>query len=397
MSFTNRRAAIVGVYTTEQARRMERTPFSLQREAFLGALDDAGLTVADVDGLAPLIGTDHHNASPMVNSSLAHLFWAEQLGGKPLNVVIQGGGASALAKSSAMVSSGMADVVVVFYGKSGMRTGPAHAAIPMDRAPRVSEWEAAQHGAYLTTWYALWAQRYMHEFGVKHEDLAEVAVFTRHHATLNPASVMGPKGDITVDSVLESRVICEPLHLLDCSIDNDGGYALVVASEEVAKNCKQTPVWVLGAAESYYTDSYHSISEPWFPEEGTSVRRAADKAFGMAGVGRDEIDVANLYDCFTITTLRDLEEMGFCKLGEAAPFVKEGNTRLGGALPTNTDGGLLSNSHCGEPSGLPTIEVVRQLRGGCGARQVDDAKIGVSLSQGFGVHDVAGVLVLGTE
>lgn len=397
MAFSNRRAAIVGVYTTEQAKKMERTPFSLQREAILGALDDAGLTLADVDGLGPQIGTDHHNASPMVNSSNAHLFWAAQLGERPMNVVVHGGAGSAVAKSAAMVAAGVANVIVVFYGKSGFNTAPAHAAMQLDRAPRVPEWEAAQHGAYLTTWYALWAQRYMHEFGATHEDLAEVAVFTRHHATLNPASVMGHKGDITVDDVLNSKPICSPLNLFDCSIDNDGGYALVIAAEDVARNCKSDPVWVLGAAESYYTDFYASINDPWFPEEGTSVRHAADKAFGMAGIGRDEIDVAGLYDCFTITTLRDLEEMGFCKIGEAAPFVKEGNTRLGGSLPTNTDGGLLSHSHCGEPSGLPTIEVVRQLRGGCGARQVPDAKIGVSLSQGFGVHDVAGVLVLGTD
>jgi acetyl-CoA acetyltransferase len=397
MPFANRRAAIVGVYTTEMARRMERSSYSLQREAILGALDDAGLTIADVDGLAPQIGTDHHNASPMVNSSMAHLYWAEQLGERPMNAVVHGGGAPVVVKSAALVSAGVADVIVAFYGKSGIRTGPAHGAMQLDKAPRVFEWEAAQHGAYLTTWYALWAQRYMHEFGATHEDLAEVAVFTRHHATLNPASVMGHKGDITVEDVLASKPICSPLNLFDCSIDNDGGYAIVIASEDVAKNCKKKPVWVLGAAESYYTDTYASINDPWFPEEGTSVRRAADKAFGMSGVTRDDIDVANLYDCFTITTLRDLEEMGFCKIGEAAPFVKEGNTRLGGSLPINTDGGLLSNSHCGEPSGLPPIEVVRQLRGECGARQVADAKFGVSLSQGFGVHDVAGVVVMGTD
>src|SRR4029079_7178553 len=110
MAFSNRRAAIVGVYTTEQARKMERSPFDLQREAILGVLDDAGLTLADVDGLAPQIGTDHHNASPMVNSSNAHLFWAETLGDGPMNVVVHGGAGSAVAKSAAMVAAGMADV-----------------------------------------------------------------------------------------------------------------------------------------------------------------------------------------------------------------------------------------------------------------------------------------------
>jgi acetyl-CoA acetyltransferase len=228
-------------------------------------------------------------------------------------------------------------------------------------------------------------------------DLAEVAVFTRHHATLNPASVMGHKGDLTVDKVLESRMVCEPLHLFDCSIDNDGGYAIVLASEEVAKGCRTQPVWILGAGESYYTDFYISINDPWFPEEGKSVRRAADNAFGLAGVTRDDIDVAGLYDCFTITTVRDLEEMGFCKLGEGAEFVKEGHAALGGKMPVNTDGGMLSHSHNGCPDGLPTIEVVRQLRGECDQRQVEGAQLGVSLSQGFAVHGGAGVLVLGTD
>jgi acetyl-CoA C-acetyltransferase len=387
VGFSNRRVAIVGVHTTEHARNMSRTPFSLQLEAIKGAVADAGLTLADVDGLAPNIGTDFHNPAPMLNSSLAHMFWSEQLGGRPLKVVVHGGGSAQLSKAAAAVSAGVADVVVVFFGKSAFATGPtAYAAAPPG-ALRVGEWDALPHGGYLVTWYALWAQRYMHEFGVTKEELAEVGVVDRHYATLNPASVMGHKGEITVEDVM---------NLLDCSIDNDGAYALVVASEDVAKNTPN-PVWILGAAESYYTDFYASIPDPWFSEEGHAVKDAANRAFDMSGVSRDEVDVANLYDCFSITYVRDLEEMGFCKLGEGASFVKDGQTRLGGSLPCNTDGGLLSGSHCGEPSGMPTIEVVRQLRGQCGERQVPGAKIGVSLSQGFSVHGVAGVLVMGTE
>jgi acetyl-CoA acetyltransferase len=237
----------------------------------------------------------------------------------------------------------------------------------------------------------------MHEFGVTSEDLAEVAVFTRHHATLNPDSVMGRKGEITVDDVLSSRYICEPLHLLDCSLDTDGGYAVVMTTAERARDCRKPPVWILGGAESTYTDFYVTINDPWFPEDGKAVRRSADRAFGMAGISRDEVDVAGVYDCFTITTIRDLEEMGFCKLGEGAHFVKEGNCRLGGAMPVNTDGGLLSNSHSGDPSGMHTIEVVRQLRGECGARQVPGAKIGVSLQQGWAIHGMAGTLVMAAD
>jgi acetyl-CoA acetyltransferase len=394
MSFANRRVAVVGVHTTEQARKMQRTSFSLQLEAIKGALADAGLQVSDVDGLAPMIGTDHHSDIPFGSAVQAHQFWAEQFGARALRLTIPGGAAAQLSKSAAAIAAGLADVVVMFYGKAGVRAGIQNLGGDDARAPRVQEWSFEQSGAYMTTLYALWAQRYMHEFGVKHADLAEVAVFARHHATLNPASVMGAKGEITVDDVLDSRPICSPLNLLDCSIDNDGGYAVVLASEAVAKNCRREPIWVLGAAEGYFTDFYATVNDPWFPEEGRGVRLAADNAFAMAGVSRDDVDVAGLYDCFTITLLRDLEEMGFCALGEAAAFVKEGHCRLGGKLPTNTDGGLLSNSHAGDPAGMPTIEVVRQLRGECAGRQVPDARIGVSMHQGFAVHGTAGVMIL---
>ena len=127
------------------------------------------------------------------------------------------------------------------------------------------------------------------------------------------------------------------------------------------------------------------------------MRRAGDIAFAQAGVTRDDIDVAGLYDCFTITMIRDLEELGFCKLGEGAAYVKEGHTRLGGSMPCNTDGGLLSNSHNGMPHGMHTIEVVRQLRGECGARQVEGARIGMSLAQGSSVHGYAGTTILAVD
>jgi acetyl-CoA C-acetyltransferase len=390
MGFPPRQAAIVGVYTTKQGKLPDRTSFSLQLEAIKGAIDDAGLTMADIDGLLPMTLADH------LPGTTAHQFWAEQLGERPLSLVEVGGASGMLAKAAAAISAGLTEVAVLFYGKAGHFVGPRGTAVP-DRAPRVPEWSFAQHGAYMTTWYALWARRYMHEFGVTGEDLAEVAVFTRHHATLNPESVMGRKGDITVDDVLASRYICEPLHLLDCSIDNDGGYAIVIAAAEVARNCRHQPIWILGGAEAYYTDFYQTISDPWFPEDGKSVRKATDRAFALAGVTRDDIDVAGVYDCFTITTIRDLEEMGFCKLGEGAAYVKEGHCRLGGKMPVNTDGGLLSNSHAGDPSGMHTIEVVRQLRGECAARQVPNAKIGVSLQQGWAIHGMASVLVMGAD
>jgi acetyl-CoA acetyltransferase len=384
---------VVGVYTTEQARWLDdRTRPSLQLEAIRGALDDAGLTHDRVDGLIPLdpnplTGQNQRGWEPA-------MYWAEQLGERPLTYMAGGQGVGGVAKAATAIAAGMANVVVIFWGSAGYRIGPRGQATPTS-APRVYDWSFGIHGAYMTPFYALWARRYMHEFGATAEDLARVAVIARENAVRNPASVMGKKGEITVDDVLNSRMVCEPLHLFDCAIENDGGYALVIASKEIAAECRKDPVWVLGGAESTYTDFYTTINDPWFPQEGKSVRATADLAFEMAGVTRDDIDVAELYDCFTITVLRDLEEMGFCGLGEAGDFVREGHVSRGGKMPINTEGGLLSNSHNANPSGMQAVELTRQLRGEGGENQVPDAKIGVALAQGMAVHGQASTVILG--
>jgi acetyl-CoA acetyltransferase len=238
----------------------------------------------------------------------------------------------------------------------------------------------------------------MHEFNVTGEQLAQIAVDARHHATLNPASIMGRKGEITIQDVVNSRMIASPLRLLDCALDNDGGYAIALTSAARARDLKRKPVYVLGAAEAAYVDYYHNLPYPSFPPAGGAVRKATDIAFGMAGVTRDEIDVAGLYDCFTITVARDLEEMGFCKLGEASAYVQAGHTRLGGSMPVNTDGGCLSSSHNGHPGGMHVIEVVRQLRGEVKPnRQIPDARLGVALTQGMAIHGGAGVVIMGVQ
>ena len=390
MSFPGRAAAIVGVYTTEQARFLDRTSFSLQLEAMKGAVADAGLTLSDIDGLVAFDRTAYNKAP------WPEMFWATQLGGRPLTLGEPGSPTPGVAKAAMAISAGMCNVAVVFWGKAGWKLGPGGTPVP-DKAPRVSEWSYELFGGGYAHFYALWAQRYMHEFGVDAEDMAQVAVTHRYHATLNPESVMGARGPVTVDDVVNSRMICSPLHLLDCALDTDGGYAMVVASADVARDCRRKPVWILGGAEAVHTDCYVTIDDPWFPEEGQSVRRAAEISFGQAGVTREDIDVAGLYDCFTVTMLRDLEELGFCKVGEGAEFFREGHTRLGGSMPCNTDGGLLSNSHNGMPHGMHTIEVVRQLRGECGKRQVPNAKIGLSLAQGASVHGYAGTLIMAAD
>ncbi len=394
MPFPRRQVAVAGVYLTEQGKLADRTSFSLQLEAIRGALADAGMGVDDVDGLLPMSGSNHLGG--LDGATAAHQFWAEQLGGRPISLMEVGGASGQLAKAAAAIAAGMCSVAVLFYGKAGHPVGPRGTAVA-DRAPRVPEWTFPIHGAYMIPFYALWARRYMHEFGVTSADLAQVAVVDRYHATLNPDSVMGHRGEITVDDVLGSRMIAEPLHLLDCSLDTDGGYGVVLTTAERARDCPKPPVYVLGGAEAVCTDFYVSFTDDWFPPEGRSVRQAADRAFSLAGVSRDDVDVVGSYDCFTVTGLRNLEEMGFCGLGEGAAFVAEGHTRLGGKLPVNTDGGLLSGSHCGDPSGLQVVEVVRQLRGECGARQVPGARIGVAQQQGFAVHGIGSTLVLAAD
>lgn len=391
MGFPRKDTAIVGVYTTEQARGIERPPFELELEAMRGALEDAGLSFADVDG----IGTTRLQSLIAGSYDPLH-FWAEQLGQRPMNFMSSGQPAASLVKGALAVAGGLCKVFVFVHGKSGGVTWNASKAPPPTKARVVGDWSEHLYGATRVSWYALWAQRYMHDFGVSSEDLAQVAIDARYHATLNPNSLMGRRGELTVDEVVNSRMIASPLHLLDCALDNDGGYAIVITSAERARDLKKPPVYVLGGAESFYVDYYHNLPYPLFSLDGGGVRQATKTAMGLAGVTPEDIDVGGLYDCFTVTVLRNLEEMGFCKLGEAKDFIKDGGIRLGGRLPVNTDGGLLSNSHNGNPGGLPVIEVVRQLRRDVEpARQVKDAKVGLALSQGMSIHGVGGVLVLG--
>lgn len=396
MAFPRREVAIVGVYQTEQAPRIDRSSISLQLEALKGALDDAGLTMADVDAIHP---GQQREAPVKTGVPDPYMFWAEQLGKKPLGLIEFGHQGGVLPKMAMAISAGMCEVAVFLHGSANYRgRNPAKGEAPT-KPPRVNEWDFGIWGLYMSPWYSLWAHRYMHEFGVTSEQLAEVAVTMRYHATLNPASVMGKRGPITVQDVVNSRMIADPLHLLDCCLDNDGGYAIVMTSAERAKDLKKKPVYILGGAESIYIDGYLNIPDPWFDQKGGAVRRATDRAFAMSGVTRDDIDVAGLYDCYTITLIRDLEEMGFCKIGEGADFVHEGHIRLGGKMPTNTHGGLLSCSHCGNPNGMHVIDVVKQLRGNEvePVRQVKGAKIGITLGQGMSVHGAAGVVIMAAD
>ncbi|MGD9712638.1 MAG: thiolase family protein [Thermomicrobiales bacterium] len=389
MALQHRGAAIVGIYTTEQGRFLKRSSTSLEIEAIKGALDDAGLTLADVDGIVAPITMDATGFKP---PSPQH--WAAQLGGKSLTYFDGAGGHLGAQRAAAAITAGLANVVILFHGKAHLEIGPRGNA---NQPVNAEAWEGAAWGGYMATWYAMWARRYMHEFGITSEDLGQVPVIQRYHATLNPASLMGSRGELTVEQVLDSRLVADPLHLLDCALDNDGGWAIVIAAGDIARDCRRKPIWIIGGAEAVDADLYKTIDAPWIGRQGSAARRVGEIAFAQAGISRCDVDVANLYDCFSITFLRDLEELGFCALGEASDYVRAGHTRLGGSMPCNTDGGLLSNTHNGNPTGMMAIEVVRQLRGDAGARQVPDARIGFAFSQGAAVHGVCGSVILAAD
>jgi acetyl-CoA acetyltransferase len=244
----------------------------------------------------------------------------------------------------------------------------------------------APYGPLVPTLYALVAQRHMHEYGTTPEQMAEVAVAIRGHAALNPLAQK--REPITVADVMSSRMITSPLRMLDCAIVSDGAAAFVVTAR---KDVKKRPVRVLGQGYGFthtYIGEHDHIAT-------TGAVQSGRMAFEMAGVRPADIDVAELYDCFTITVIAELEDLGFCPKGEGGRFVEGGRIRLGGELPVTTHGGLLSAVHPGLAGGMfHVVEAVRQLRGECGERQVPDAELALAHGNG-GIIGIHCTLVLG--
>jgi acetyl-CoA acetyltransferase len=234
-------------------------------------------------------------------------------------------------------------------------------------------------------WYSLLARRHMHEFGTKPEQLGAVAVAMRKHAQLNPAAVMRGKA-MTLDDYLKSPMITAPYRLFDCCLETDGAAAVVVASAERARDLAKPPVYVMGAASGrpYPADEITNRKDIFT----TGLTIAAPEAFAMAGIAPSDVDFAEIYDCFTFEVVQQLEETGFCRRGEGGGFVEGGRIELGGALPVNTHGGLLSEAHVLGASHI--VEAVRQLRKEAGERQVNGASVGVVTGWGdFGDGSIA--------
>jgi acetyl-CoA acetyltransferase len=377
----NRAAAIAGIGETAYLRRSPRTSDELQFEASLSAIADAGLDPGDIDGVIPVGITGAPAEEYVTNLGLPDLRFS---------ALIPHGGASgigALQCAAATIAAGICTTVLVPSGRnvsSGDRAGVRIHQMP--QFALVTEFERPAGAFAPAQLYAPMARQYMQRYGVTSEQFGEVAVTCRQHAIQHGNAVMTKP--ITLADHQNSRMITDPLRLLDCCLESDGGAAFIVTSAQRARDLRQPPVDLLGVAMGH-PDSPNAITQR--PDLGQiGMARAAPIAFGMAGLGTEDIDVAEIYDCFTYVVLRQLEDMGFCGKGEAGQFAATGALRLGGALPVNTHGGLLSQGHMLGMNHI--VELVRQLRGQGGRTQVAGAEIG--LVTGYGDMGDGGLAIM---
>ena len=371
------KAAIVGIGESELGKVPHLSGLGLNAQAAKRAIDDAGLKPSDIDGLL----TAYSMSEPyfMLGTVLC-----EYLGLRPryASSLVTGGATPAvmLSHAAAAVATGLADVVLVCAGENratGQSRDDAVAALALAVGHPYFEFP---FGPSIPAQYAMIARRYMHEFGTTREQLAEVAVTTRHHASLHPNSHM--KKEITRADVVNAKPIADPFTILDCCLISDGAGAFIVTSPERARSLRKKPVYLLGVGECHTHE--HIICAPSLTEFGAT--ESGRQAYTMAGLGPEDIDVAELYDCFTIVPMIGLEELGFAKKGEGGHHWTEGHARVGGRLPINTHGGMLSHAHAGAVGGLlALVEAVAQLRGECGTRQVPGAEVAI-------VHNEGGIM-----
>jgi acetyl-CoA C-acetyltransferase len=396
MASQARDAAIVGIHEFP-SRDVEGTlnPLQIKAESAAKALADAGLSWNDVDAI--------YDAGE--GGGMAGFTMAEYLGLKPnvIDTTNVGGTSYEFHAGHAKrdIAAGKAKVALMTYGSTahsnsraigvGGRSGGAH---PTDNLESFS-------GMTLVANYAMAAKRHMHQYGTTSEQLAEICTATRYHAMRNPDAVKAMEDlefldirETTIDDVVNSRMIADPIHLLECCMISDGGGAVVIASPEVARDCAKPPVWILGSGEATK-----------YPENGGDITtsaavQSAPTAFGEAGVTAAEIDIAMIYDSFSITVLTLLEDLGFCPKGEGGRWVEGGKLRFdqSGGPALNTDGGGLSSNHPGMRGIFLLLEATRQLRGES-TSQVNNAKLAIAHGNGgmLGSRHCAGTVILGSD
>ncbi|WP_235736378.1 lipid-transfer protein [Nocardioides alcanivorans] len=360
MSSLSGATAIVGIGATEFSKESGRSELQLGCEAVTAAIADAGLKPSDVDGLVTFTAESSSEIHIARNVGIGDLTFFSRVG--------YGGGAAAgtVAHAAAAIHAGLADVVVCwrsFNERSGERYGLGQANRPMDtNADRAAySWMTPYGLSTPAQWVAMFAQRYMHEYGATSEDFGRISVIDRARAATNPKAHFYGR-PITLEEHQASRWIAEPLHLLDCCQETDGGQAMVLVSAERAKDLPNKPAYVVGAAQGSGDDqhmmtSYYRESISGIPEMGL----VGNQLWAQSGLTASDMDAAILYDHFTPFVLSQLEELGFCGRGEAADFIKSGALELDGAVPLNTHGGQLGEAYLHGMNGI--AEAVRLVRG----------------------------------
>ena len=365
------KGAITGIGETAYTRGSGKSDEALQMEASLKAIADAGLKPTDIDGVVPYAAGATVAEDFITNFNLPDLRYSATT---PL------GGASCVAAIQAAVTAvaaGLANHVLIPIGRngySGSRIGSRVQQMPQFRV--IGEYEMPLGSLAPAQLYSQMARRHMELYGTKSEHFAKIAMTVRKHAAMNDNALR--QGPMTLEDHQSSRMIADPLRLFDCCLESDGGAAVIVSATERAKDMKSKPAYIMGVAEGH-PDSPSAITQrPDITTLGTA--KAAPRAFEMAGISHGDIDVAEIYDCFTYIVLCQMEDLGFCKKGEGGDFVASTDFGFDGDLPLNTHGGLLSQAHIVGMNHV--VELVKQLRGDAGAAQVKDANIG--LVTGYG-------------
>ena len=375
--------AVVGAFNTRQARLLpDETSLSITLDAIRGALADAGLAPHDVNGVNVNVGL----ASNVTAFHMAHM-----LGGQPSWMGAARMGVPAVLEAASAIGAGLCDTVVLAAGQAGAYS----------EREKVAPWTRPQNefvecwGLYTAAEFALIARRHMHLYGTKPEHLAEVAATIRNHGHINPDAVYYERGPFTPQDILDSRMVADPYHLLDCAMTSEGGAGLILTTVERARDLPGPHAYVLGGAMERMGPSY--VMAPVWDRYGMVGRTSARKAFAMAGITPHDVDVCEFYDPFSFEIIRQFEAFEFCPQGEGGPFVMDGRIHLDGDFPVCTNGGTMSFSHAGLAQMLQkVIAGTDQVRGRMGPLQAPDVKVAMCTNGGAAAL-FAEVLLLGNE
>ena len=359
--------AIIGIGCTSFGEFWDRSFRDIFVEAGVSAIEDASVQGEEIDELfvgnmsaGRFVEQEHISSLIADYAGLAHLY----VPSTRVEAACASGGL-ALRMGALAIASGHADIVVA-AGVEKMTDVSAQAATDMLTAAADREWEGAV-GATFPGLYAMIAQRHIHEYGTTREQLASVAVKNHHNATMNPKAQY--QNEITIEAVLRSTMIADPLHILDCSPITDGAAAVVLASAEIARKYTDTPIYIKASAQASDTITVHDRADI---TTLTATKAAASRAYKMAGMTPDDIDFVEVHDCFTIAEICAIEDLGFFSKGTGGKVTEEGVTAIGSDLPVNPSGGLKA---CGHPVGATgikqVVEITQQLRGEAGRRQVE--------------------------